>query len=76
MQIFTLLNYNNDRNLLNEINFNLATNIFQIYKPPKAENHTNIKKKRMIIATPQNFTKGAGIKINGPIKIKEFIILL
>ena len=74
MQIFTLLNYNNDRNLLNEINFNLATNIFQIYKPPKVENHTNIKKKkRMIIATPQNFTNWDHIKINGPIKIKEFI---
>ena len=74
MQIFTLLNYNNERNLLNEINFNLAINSFQIYKPSKLINHTDIKRnKRLIVAIPKNFTDWDHIKINGPMKIKSFI---
>jgi len=74
MQIFTLLNYNSNRNLLNEININLAINIFQIYKPSKVERHTTIKKKkRSIIAIPDNFTDWDHIKIDGPKSIKCLI---
>lgn len=74
MQIFTLLNYKKDRNRLNEINFNLAINSFQIHKPLKVENHIDIKtNKRAIIAIPKNFTNWDHIQINGPMKIKNFI---
>ena len=74
MQIFTLLNYKKDRNLLNEINFNLAINSFQIHKPLKVGNHIDIRiNKRAIIAIPKNFTNWNHIQINGPMKIKTFI---
>lgn len=74
MQIFILLNNNNDRNLLDEININLAINSFLIHKPSKVENHSKIKdKKRFILPIPNNFTNWDHIRVDGPIKIKTFI---
>ena len=74
MQIFTLLNNSKDRNLLNEININLATNSFIIHKSSKVEKHTKIKgKKRFIVAIPDNFTNWDHIRVVGPIKINTFI---